>query len=124
MKFKIDENLPLEIAELLRSAHHDAATVMDQGLRGADDCLIIDACLRQGRVLVTLDLDFADVRAYPPQEFPGFMVLRVRRQDKRHLITVFRRVIPLIEREWVEHQLWIMEETRVRIRGEAVARVL
>lgn len=99
MKFKIDENLPVEIADLLRSAHYDAVTVMDQGLKGANDPLIVNACLREGRILVTLDLDFADVRVYPPQQFPGFMVLRVRRQDKRHLITVFRRVIPLIERE-------------------------
>ena len=121
MKFKIDENLPVEIAELLRSARHDAVTVMDQGLRGADDSLIIDACLREGRVLVTLDLDFADVRAYPPPQFPGFMVLRVRRQDKRHLIAIFRRVIPLMEQESVEHHLWIIEETRVRIRGETGA---
>jgi hypothetical protein len=38
--------------------------------------------------------------------------------DKRHLLAVFRRVIPLIEREPVRHHLWIFEETRVRIRGE------
>jgi len=116
MKFKIDENLPVEIAELLRSAHHDAMTVMDQGLRGADDRHIIDVCLQEGRVLVTLDMDFADVHAYPPQQLPGLMVLRVRWQDKCHLIAVFRRVIPLIEQEPVERRLWIIEETRVRIR--------
>lgn len=124
MKFKIDENLPVEIAELLRSAHHDAVTVIDQRLRGADDSLIIDTCSQEGRALVTLDLDFADIRAYPPQQFLGLMVLRVHRQDKRHLIAIFRRVIPLLEQESVEHHLWIIEETRVRIRGEAVARVL
>lgn len=118
MRFKIDENLPVEMADLLRSAQHDATTVVDQELRGEDDLCIIGACLREGRALVTLDLDFADVRTYPPQRFPGLMVLRVRRQDKRHLLAVFRRVIPLIEREPVRHHLWIIEETRVRIRGE------
>jgi len=118
MKFKIDENLPVETADLLRAADHDATTVVDQGLRGEDDVRIIEACLREGRTLVTLDLDFADVRTYPPQRFPGLMVLRVRRQDKRHLLAVFRRVIPLMEREPVRHHLWIIEEARVRIRGE------
>lgn len=118
MRFKIDENLPVEMADLLRSAQLDATTVVDQELRGEDDLCIIGACLREGRALVTLDLDFADVRTYPPQRFPGLLVLRVRRQDKRHLLAVFRRVIPLIEREPVRHHLWIIEETRVRIRGE------
>lgn len=118
MKFKIDENLPVEMADLLRSAHHDATTVVDQELRGEDDIRIIEACLQEGRALVTLDLDFADIRTYPPQRFPGLMVLRVRRQDKRHLLAVFRRVIPLMEREPVRHHLWIIEEAQVRIRGE------
>jgi len=118
MKFKTDENLPMEMADLLRAADHDATTVVDQELRGEDDIRIIEACLQEGRALVTLDLDLADVRTYPPQRFPGLMVLRVRRQDKRHLLAVFRRVIPLIAREPVRHHLWIIEEARVRIRGE------
>jgi Domain of unknown function (DUF5615) len=32
MRFKIDENLPIEVAELLRAAGHDALTVLDQNL--------------------------------------------------------------------------------------------
>lgn len=117
MKFKIDENLPVEIAELLRSAHHDPITVTDQGAKGEADPHLVETCAREGRTLVTLDMDFADVRLYPPAQFPGFIVLRVHRQDKRYLISVFRRVIPLIEREPLEHHLWIIEEHRVRIRG-------
>ena len=35
MKFKIDENLPTEAADLLRSAGHDAVTVGEQRLGGA-----------------------------------------------------------------------------------------
>ena len=34
MKFKIDENLPVEVAELLREAGHDAATAIEQQLGG------------------------------------------------------------------------------------------
>ncbi len=37
MRFKVDENLPVEVAELLRGAGHDAATVADQGVGGALD---------------------------------------------------------------------------------------
>ncbi|HWR72473.1 MAG TPA: DUF5615 family PIN-like protein [Nitrospirota bacterium] len=35
MLFKIDENLPVEIAELLVQAGHDAKTVNDQEVFGA-----------------------------------------------------------------------------------------
>jgi hypothetical protein len=30
MRFKIDENLPVEVAELLRANMHDAMTIFDQ----------------------------------------------------------------------------------------------
>ncbi len=67
MKFKVDENLPVEIADLLRSAKHDVTTVHSQRLMGAVDPRIIAICREEGRVLVTLDLDFSNVRAYPPK---------------------------------------------------------
>ena len=63
MKFKVDENLPTEIAALLRSANHDAITVTDQGLSSANDNTIMDVCSNEGRVLITLDLDFSDISA-------------------------------------------------------------
>jgi len=37
MRFKVDENLHVEIAALLRERGHDALTVFDQGHRGRSD---------------------------------------------------------------------------------------
>jgi len=36
-KFKIDENLPLEVTQVLRSGGHDASSVYDQKLAGCPD---------------------------------------------------------------------------------------
>jgi hypothetical protein len=33
-------------------------------------------CEREDWILLTLDLDFSDIHAYPPEEFPGILVLR------------------------------------------------
>ena len=35
MKFKLDENLPIELAADLRISGYDVDTVIDEGLRGA-----------------------------------------------------------------------------------------
>jgi predicted nuclease of predicted toxin-antitoxin system len=118
MKFKIDENLPGEIAEMLRSALHEASTVADQGLVGAADQRVAETCAREGRILVTLDLDFADVGTYSPRQYPGFIVLRVYRQDRNHVLATFRRVLALLPHEASMHRLWIVEEDRIRIRRE------
>ena len=69
MKFKIDENLPVEAATVLQEAGHDTLTVHDQGLRGAFDPKVREVCLAEGRILVTFDLDFSDLRTY--RDTPG-----------------------------------------------------
>ena len=117
MKFKIDENLPVEIAVGLRNVGHDAMTVVDQGLGGGADANVADVCKREGRALVTLDLDFSNVHAYPPANYAGIVVLRVRQHDKPHVLAVFASVLPLLDAEPLRHRLWIVDESRVRIRA-------
>jgi len=58
MKFKIDENLPVEIAKLLTDEGYNAETVGDQGLRGAKDSILIEICKKEDRILVTLDTEY------------------------------------------------------------------
>ena len=75
MKFKVDENLPSELAELLNQAGHDAVTVNDEGLGGVDDEVLVPVCKREERALLTFDLGLADIRSYPPSQYPGLIVL-------------------------------------------------
>jgi predicted nuclease of predicted toxin-antitoxin system len=116
LDFEVDENLPVEVADLLRHAGYDAITVVQQNLAGSPDPHIASVCHQEERVLVTLDTDFDDIRAYPPAQFPGFFVLHLRRQDKPHVLDVLGRLISVLSREALEHRLWIVEETRLRIR--------
>lgn len=117
MKFKIDENLPVEFADMLAAAGHEASTTAAQGLKGAKDPPLMAVCQQEARVLVTLDVGFADVRAYPPGEHSGVIVLRVHHQDKPHLLGVFQNVIPMLACQPLAGRLWIAEEARVRVRG-------
>jgi Domain of unknown function (DUF5615) len=72
MKFKIDENLPIEpLAEYLKSQGNDAHTVYDEGIAGAKDEVIGRKCKQEERVLITLDQDFSDIRPYPPGLYSG-----------------------------------------------------
>ena len=117
MKFKIDENLPAEIADILNLAGYDAVTVEDENLSGSRDNTIINICQKESRILITLDLDFADIFAYPPHRYSGIIVMRVHHQEKYHIISTFQRIIELLNREPIKHRLWIVEERRIRIHG-------
>jgi hypothetical protein len=55
MRFKLDENLPVELVTDLRDLRHDADTVADEGLRGAADPAVVDAASAADRILFTLD---------------------------------------------------------------------
>ena len=113
--FKIDENLPREVAVLLHEHGYDAATVHDQALVGRPDPDIAQVCKAENRALVTLDLDFSNIRAYPPSEHPGIVVLRVDRHDKQTILALISRLLNVLATEQLHAALWIVEPDRVRI---------
>jgi predicted nuclease of predicted toxin-antitoxin system len=117
--FKVDENLPEDVAAVLREAGHEAATVASQGLAGAEDAQLSETLKWEGRILVTLDVGFGDIRTYPPGEYPGIVVLRLAKLDRRHVLAAIRRILPVLRTDPVARRLWIVEEHAVRIRGEA-----
>lgn len=117
MRFKLDENLSEETVDLLLNAGHDVTTVLEQGLSGEPDRSVMTVCRQESRALITLDTDFADIRAYPPDAYPGLLVLRLRRQDKTYVLNVLRRVLPLLKKEQLSGRLWIVDEERVRVRS-------
>jgi predicted nuclease of predicted toxin-antitoxin system len=117
MKFKIDENLPDEVARRLEAAGHDAHTVADEGLRGSVDDELSMVLKREQRVIITLDRGFSNIHAYPPPEFSGLIVLRLRNQDRNLVVDTIERLIPEFTRRDLTGTLWIVDETRIRIRS-------
>jgi hypothetical protein len=65
---------------------------------------------------MTLDLDFANVQAYPPKSHSGIVVIRSKSQDKRTLIGLLKRLVPALIQRSPEQQLWIVEQDRIRYR--------
>ncbi len=118
MNFKVDENLPADVLELLRADGHHAHGVHEEHLSGRSDADIIAAATAEARVLISLDLDFADIRSYPPQRHTGVMILRLHRQDKEAVLRAIRSLLPLLGQEELVGRLWIVSEADVRIYGE------
>lgn len=115
-RFKIDENLPVEAAELLSLAGYEALTVLDQSMGGTLDGPLALVCREEGRVLVTLDLDFSNIQSYPPKEYRGIIVLRVQRQDKASVLLALQAVVSVLVQEPIDGCLWVVDEHRIRIR--------
>ncbi len=115
MKVKLDENLGNRAIGLFRETGHDVATVSEQELGGTSDDDLIEVCRTEGRVLVTLDLDFSNVLRFPPERYAGIAVLRVPHPIQ--LDTIRKRVRVLLkgsEDKELSGQLWIIERDRIR----------
>jgi predicted nuclease of predicted toxin-antitoxin system len=117
MRFKVDENLPTDAAIILREAGHDAPTVLNQGAGGMPDGALAALVKREERALLTLDLGFGDIRSYPPAEYRGLVVLRLKSQSKQHILSVMPKFVAALKSEPLEGRVWIVEEARIRIRG-------
>lgn len=117
MKFKLDENLSPSLSALFVAAGHDAHSVVEQALGGQPDERVIEVCRREGRALVTLDLDFSNILAYPPSQFAGIAVLRLANQAHVTVEVAVRRLLELLPQEPLVGTLWIVEDRRIRIHG-------
>jgi predicted nuclease of predicted toxin-antitoxin system len=101
---------------LLTAAGHDVSTVALQRMESEPDAAVMDACRREGRALVTLDLDFANPLDYRPSDYAGIAVLRLPKkasaEDLRQTVQTFARGLDLNP---LAGKLWIVEKGRIRL---------
>jgi predicted nuclease of predicted toxin-antitoxin system len=77
MRFLLDANMPRSVVTVISSAGHEAEFAKDVGLGVAPDSRIAHYAMSTRSVLLTRDLDFANVMVYPPEQHAGIVVLRV-----------------------------------------------
>jgi predicted nuclease of predicted toxin-antitoxin system len=92
LKIKLDENLPRVLRRQLTGLGHDVDTVPDEDLAGREDRDVWHAAQREGRFLITQDLDFSDVREFGPGPHHGLLVVRLRDPGRLALAAVIREV--------------------------------
>jgi predicted nuclease of predicted toxin-antitoxin system len=116
VKFKLDENFGRRTQHIFEEAGHDVRTVRQESLQGASDQRLYEVCCQEQRCLVTLDLDFADVTRFPPDNSGGIAVIRLPRNPSLPLLEeLAQQVIQTLRRMSIEGELWIVEIGRVRV---------
>ena len=76
LRLLLDQMIDADIATDLRAAGHDVCCVADIDLATADDAEILQAAIRDDRILVTLDRHFGDWAVLPLKHHPG--VIRIK----------------------------------------------
>ncbi|MBN1343246.1 MAG: DUF5615 family PIN-like protein [Phycisphaerae bacterium] len=76
MRFLIDMPLSPALAQWLIQQGHDAVHAADLGLDTAEDRKIIERGLKDGRVILTADLDYPRLLALSQRAGPGLILFR------------------------------------------------
>ena len=115
MRLKLDENLDERLRARIEEAEHDVSTVRLQGLCGETDDNLFELCRREGRAIVTLDLDFSNVLRFTPEETEGVIVLCGRNNLIKTIGELIDTLIAALDLDSPKGQLWIVEPQRLRI---------
>ncbi len=115
-RFKVDEDLPQQVAELLRAEGHDAKTVVEQGWQGSADRVIWHLIQDEGRWLVTGDKGFGDLRVYPPGSHMGVILLRPHEESRRAYLALLEAALKRLDLDANVGATVVVTDRGVRIR--------
>jgi predicted nuclease of predicted toxin-antitoxin system len=116
VKFKLDENLPVELVTDLHRLGHDADTVTDEGLRGAADPAVVDAAFAADRILFTLDKGIANLQRYPIHRHAGVVLFRPDASGRGSVIAFVRERLHKVLEMDLAGRLTVVGPSRIRFR--------
>jgi len=117
MKIKLDENISRHLKIVVNQRGHEAITVEDEGLLGKTDVEVGAVAKSEGRMPFTLDVEFSNLRKFPPGSHPGIVLFRPQSMGP---LSVNRFVTQFLEGTDLTSLygcIVIVDPTRIRIRS-------
>ncbi|MFB2892664.1 DUF5615 family PIN-like protein [Aerosakkonemataceae cyanobacterium BLCC-F50] len=81
MKFLADMGISLRTVAWLRSVGYDIVHLRDEGLQRLPDDEILIKARAEGRILLTVDLDFAELLAVSGEVLPSVILFRLGNEN-------------------------------------------
>ena len=94
MKFLLDEDVPVKLLTTLRTAGHDVTRVT----ASTPDPAVAVQARHEGRVLITLDKDFANSALYPPERC-AIVLIRIHPPYAGEIIHAFLALLARVPPE-------------------------
>jgi len=116
VRFLVDMNVDIRVAEWLRSQGHDVVHLRDEGLQRMPNGEIFEKALTENRVVLTSDLDFGEIAAALKDTSGKVLLLRLHNSRARHVIGRLDNVIPRVVDDLEMGAVVTVEETRHRVR--------
>ncbi len=122
MRFLADMGVGLRVVHHLRTAGHDAVHLADQGLQRLPDRDIFAKAGLEGRIVLTFDLDFADIAAAAGTALPSVVIFRLSNARADSVIGRLTVALDAASPMLLSGAIVAVEDHRVRIRSLPIAR--
>jgi len=116
MKLLADLHISPRTVEFLRSLGHDVVRASEQLAPTSADLEIVEFAEREGRVVVTQDLDFSAIVALTGRRSPSIVSLRLASSRIEHVNDVLGIVLARHESDLVAGSIVVVTDQRTRRR--------
>lgn len=116
MRFLVDMCVDVRVAQWLRGRGDDAVHLREVGLQRLANGAIFDKAEAEGRVVVTMDLDFGEIAALSRQRRASVILMRLRDVRLSHVVARLEAVLASSGARLQEGVVLIVEDARHRIR--------
>lgn len=108
--------LSVTLARWLAARGHDAVHAAEAGLNRATDKEIIAHAKREGRAVVTADLDYPRLLAISQETEPSLILFRGGDWSEADVITRMREILQVLSESDLRQSILVVERDRVRRR--------
>ena len=116
MKFLLDMPVSQSVAEWLGSRGFDAIHVRTIGLARAADPDILEHARKEGRILLTMDMDFPAILSFTRAHQPGVILFRMNHPTPQLLQKRLEFLLETHPERELISSITIVEDSRIRLR--------
>jgi predicted nuclease of predicted toxin-antitoxin system len=116
MRFLADMGISQGVVTWLQAQGHDAIHLRDQGLHRLENGEIFTKAFRESRIILTWDLDFAEILALSGRHTVSAVIFRLVNTRTPHVIERLARVLQESAQDLEDGAIISVEEGRHRVR--------
>jgi len=116
MTILLDHCVPHRYLRLLRMWNFPAELMSSHIPADSPDTKVVALAQALDAVLLTVDLDFANILNYPPSQYGGIIVVRYHVQDEPALDATLKQSLDDLYRDNLRNSFIIVDSTHYRIR--------
>lgn len=114
MNFLVDMPVSQQLSAWLNQNGHHAVHASEINLHNAKDKDIVALAKKQGRIIITADLDFPQILALSRAPSPGIILFRGGSYSDKEMLALLKRVLDRFDAVKLTHAITVVDKTRIR----------